>query len=115
MTYFGLNDMWRYDICMCVYGVCNALNSSCTCFSGHYGLYCENNCTCLNGTCDDGINGTGLCLNCFTNSYGPNCNNSCDCVNGECNQLNGSCRCNNNYIGVNCDQKYFHIYCNLIV
>ncbi|KIY48194.1 growth factor receptor domain-containing protein, partial [Fistulina hepatica ATCC 64428] len=79
-------------------GICNT-NGTCSCAAGftgsscqscesnHYGqscLACPTDCS----DCDDGITGTGRCLQ-YNVTDLPS---SCDCVNGEC-QSDGSCTC----------------------
>ncbi|KAF7348623.1 Extracellular matrix protein FRAS1 [Mycena venus] len=79
-------------------GICSAAGT-CTCAPGFTGPSCE---TCSPGffgpgcaacpsgckTCDDGITGTGRCLD----TTPTNAPASCNCVNGVCN-ANGSCTC----------------------
>ena len=72
------------------------------------GLFCDT-CLYLNGECDQGINGSGKCLNCSSNYYGDYCNNSCSCINGRCDSSNGTCYCDENYSGLNCEKRYILI------
>ncbi|KAJ7669429.1 TNFR/NGFR cysteine-rich region family protein [Mycena polygramma] len=79
-------------------GICTAAGT-CTCAAGFTGSSCE---TCASGffgpgcaacpsgcsKCDDGITGSGRCLNATV----ANAPASCNCVNGVCG-ANGSCTC----------------------
>ena len=72
--------------CVCQSGF---TGSSCeSCSSGHFGPSCE---ACPAGCldCDDGISGTGTCLQ-FNVTNAPS---TCNCVNGVCGS-NGKCTCN---------------------
>jgi hypothetical protein len=80
-------------------GVCTA-SGTCQCASGFTGASCE---SCASGffgpecqacptnckTCDDGITGSGICLQSAAANDPANCN----CLNGECGS-NGQCACN---------------------
>jgi len=86
-----------------------ACASSCpSCDPGNYGPDCTA-CTCVNGSCNDGIGGSGECSNCIPNYFGNNCDEICMCVNGVCDQgINGTghcLSCIDNYYGINCDQS----------
>ncbi|KAF9453697.1 hypothetical protein P691DRAFT_855337 [Macrolepiota fuliginosa MF-IS2] len=81
-------------------GICSPTNNTCICAPGFTGTSCE---TCASGffgpkcqacpsdcdQCDEGIQGTGRCLN-KTITGRPE---SCGCVNGQCGS-NGQCTCN---------------------
>ncbi|EPS98400.1 hypothetical protein FOMPIDRAFT_1031549 [Fomitopsis schrenkii] len=72
--------------CVCQSGF---TGSSCeSCVSGHFGPNCE---ACAAGCldCDDGISGTGTCLQ-FNVTNAPS---TCNCANGVCGS-NGKCTCN---------------------
>jgi len=92
-----------------VNGACDALNETCTCNIGFYGINCNETCPCVHGVCD-ALNGT---CNCGDEYYGVNCSGSCACVNGVCNPLNGSCSCQDNFVGLNCDQRCIDINCTI--
>ncbi|THV05670.1 hypothetical protein K435DRAFT_744555 [Dendrothele bispora CBS 962.96] len=83
-------------------GVCSASSGSCVCQDGFTGTSCE---SCAPGhfgpkcqvcpqdcdKCDEGINGSGVCLS------GPQISNApstCNCLNGECSSSGGQCTCN---------------------
>ncbi|KIL62256.1 hypothetical protein M378DRAFT_81478, partial [Amanita muscaria Koide BX008] len=72
--------------CQCPQGF---TGSSCeSCATGFFGPHCQScpsNCT----RCDDGINGSGLCLLPIT----KNAPSSCNCLNGLCGS-DGQCACN---------------------
>uniref|UniRef100_A0A6B2LAH3 EGF-like domain-containing protein n=1 Tax=Arcella intermedia TaxID=1963864 RepID=A0A6B2LAH3_9EUKA len=49
-------------VCTCQNGTCDASTGLCLyCQPGYYGLNCKSKCNCAN--CEDGIHGTGNCLN----------------------------------------------------
>jgi hypothetical protein len=57
------------------------------CAPGFYGIACQEECTCLLGSCNDGRTGTGECL-CSANGY------SCiDDGHGRCDNTTGHCTC----------------------
>ncbi|KAI5120333.1 hypothetical protein M0805_000393 [Coniferiporia weirii] len=76
-------------------GACSCLpgfaGTSCeSCDSGFFGSECQacpSNCA----TCDDGINGSGICLKTETETQ------NCNCLNGVC-ASNGSCACNAGWV-----------------
>jgi len=70
-TSIPLKRIWILKICYCPQQGC-LLNVS-NVIPNHYGVNCDT-CVCVNGTCVDGINGTGLCSSCDPNYFGPNCN-----------------------------------------
>ncbi|KAJ3723967.1 insulin-like growth factor binding protein [Lentinula raphanica] len=72
--------------CSCAAGFTGASCESCE--SGFFGASCQ---ACPSGCldCDDGISGTGKCLQ-FNVTNSPS---TCNCLNGECGS-NGQCSCN---------------------
>ena len=72
--------------CQCPQGYTGAACESCA--SGFFGSECQ---PCPSGcsSCDDGINGSGLCLQPII----KNPPSSCNCLNGVCGS-NGQCACN---------------------
>ncbi|KZT74043.1 hypothetical protein DAEQUDRAFT_807755 [Daedalea quercina L-15889] len=72
--------------CVCQSGFTGTSCESCA--SGHFGPSCE---ACPTGCldCDDGISGTGTCLQ-FNVTDAPS---TCNCINGVCDE-NGQCTCN---------------------
>ena len=92
-------------------GVCTS-QGSCACLPGFQGSSCE---ACQTGffgpncqpcpanceTCDDGINGSGVCLKTTSNTQ------DCNCLNGQC-AGDGSCTCNAGWVdsanGTKCAQ-----------
>ncbi|EJD01756.1 uncharacterized protein FOMMEDRAFT_126919 [Fomitiporia mediterranea MF3/22] len=82
-------------------GVCTS-QGSCACLPGFTGSSCE---ACATGffgkncqacpsdceTCDDGINGSGICLKKQSNAQ------NCNCLNGQC-ASDGSCACNAGWV-----------------
>ncbi len=93
------------------------------CPPGHFGPDCQE-CTCQNGTCNDGINGNGKCSDCFTdtgwsgdncdqctgNYWGESCNKKPTCMNGTPSLgIDGSGKCSDcftdtGWSGDDCDQ-----------
>jgi len=58
------------------------------CGSSNYGPACTP-CTCVNGTCNSGIAGNGMCSSCSPGWYGVNCDKMCNCTpppSQECNE-----------------------------
>jgi len=81
VNYGALNDVWMIPL-------------SNICPPNIFGVYCNQSCLCLNGTCYDDIFGDGSCSSCNVGYYGVFCNNSCSCVSGNCSDGisgNGSC------------------------
>jgi len=79
----------------------------CNCTAGHYGVNCSE-CTCINGTCSDGLQGTGECNSCNLNYYGVNCDVLCQCYSGNCSSgINGTgqCNCTPDYEGKFCNES----------
>lgn len=94
-------------ICQCVHGACSL--TGCVCVPGYYGTLCDQECDCVRGHCNDGVNGNGTCLSCDSGFYGTNCNMSCTCssVGGVCNDgLNGDGTC------LTCFPNYYDLDCN---
>jgi hypothetical protein len=96
------------------------------CDAGYFGPDCLP-CTCDNGECDDGVDGTGACEcaegwtgescnECEAGRYGPTCL-TCACVNGECNDGvagDGACSCETGSTGetcATCETGYFGATC----
>jgi hypothetical protein len=96
------------------------------CQEGFFGPDCLP-CSCENGTCDDGVDGTGACEcaegwtgescnECEAGRYGPTCL-TCACVNGECNdgvEGDGACSCGTGSTGdtcATCEAGYFGATC----
>jgi len=77
-----------------------------------FGIYCNETCSCINGICDDAVNGTGTCVNCSADYYGKYCNDTCLCVHGNCS-MNQSCICNENYLGILCNEKCIDSKCSI--
>jgi len=72
----NINELWKLKICSCIKVICSIIQDSCqVCDSGFFGLYCNNSCTCINGTCNDNITGDGTCV-CNQGFYGINCDKS---------------------------------------
>jgi len=92
-----LNELWRYDTnyCLCTNGYCDPSNeTNCICDFDYFGTFCDSKCTCVNGKCNNGTLGTGLCSSCNPNYYGPNCSENCTCVQGLCDDgINGTGVC----------------------
>ncbi|XP_053387799.1 multiple epidermal growth factor-like domains protein 10 isoform X1 [Mercenaria mercenaria] len=108
--------------------ICNATNGECTCKTGWYGTYCEDDinecanksvcpenslCVNLNGSfdcnCDRGYVKTDdkRCKECENFMYGDNCSQNCTCnVNTThvCNNVNGSCYCKEGWEGELCSR-----------
>ncbi len=59
------------------------------CEAGHYGQKCEP-CKCVNGTCNDGLEGDGSCT-CAAGYKGPTC--AIECLGGHENPCNGNGTC----------------------
>lgn len=86
------------------------------CDAGFYGSDCEGECGCVNGSCDDGRQGTGACTcdegwsgdvcdTCAEGFYGETCT-ACACVNGSCDDGPkgvGACECDKGWTGGLCD------------
>jgi len=102
-----LDDVWSIEI----QGKC--YQNPCYCLSGFFGRDCDQKCMCLNGICDEGINGTGKCITCDPGLFGDYCNITCSCQNGKCQQ-DGSCQCADGYRGLNCSQRCIDSQCTLL-
>lgn len=86
------------------------------CPEGFYGADCSSTCTCDNGTCDDGLSGTGACTcdagftgdacdSCEDGRYGADCDQTCDCGTGTCDDGiagTGLCTCPDGAFGADC-------------
>ena len=51
-----------------------------------------------------------LCISvaCIPGMFGANCASTCTCINGaSCNHVNGTCTCQDGFIGVNCKNGKF--------
>eukprot|EP00760_Papus_ankaliazontas_P025158 PhM_4_TR2482/c1_g1_i2/m.33839 len=55
-----------------------------SCDVGFFGPYCDEQCTCLHGTCKSGVTGDGTCSSCHSGWAGPNCGVRCNCRYGTC-------------------------------
>ncbi|XP_071959825.1 stabilin-2-like [Antedon mediterranea] len=109
-------------------GICNVSTGFCHCHGnfaglacelcddGYYGNTCSGECSCVQGVCDAGIDGTGVC-SCFPHYQGINCSERTEtCIaagchaNASCRPIQGSieinCTCNHGYIGdgYNCQE-----------
>lgn len=113
-----------FDDSRCVGGRCQ--DGECVCDAGWSGEFCAEcdtgffganclPCECENGTCDDGVNGSGQCTSCdegwtgeqcdacAAGHVGPDCV-ACNCVNGTCGS-DGTCSsCAAGWAGDNCNQ-----------
>lgn len=111
-------------------GSCAAPDGTCDCEEGWSGDLCDacdedyygETCTacpaCVNGPCDDGIDGEGecicddgwtdtLCDDCDDDYFGADCEACPACVNGLCNEGlsgNGICACDDGWTGDLCDE-----------
>jgi hypothetical protein len=88
------------------------------CPDGFYGATCLGECDCLNGTCDDGLEGTGLCTcstgwdgsacdRCDEGYFGASCSDCPACANGICDEGiggTGDCLCPPGFDGALCDR-----------
>jgi hypothetical protein len=78
------------------------------CATGYYGAGCNRRCTCVFGTCDGGVDGTGGCVSCDDDYYGDNCELRCQCEFGTCDAgvaSDGRCAtCNAGYFGADCER-----------
>ncbi|XP_007893639.2 stabilin-2 [Callorhinchus milii] len=102
------------------------------CCAGYFGHQCQA-CpgngmdSCLgNGICQDGINGTGVCVceegfagtaceTCIPGHYGIHCDQECACAHGKCKEgINGDglCECIVGWRGVKCDIEITEDHCN---
>jgi len=89
--------------CLCKNGTCSKKGLCSSCNQNYYGTYCNYSCDCVNGLCDDDINGTGSCI-CPLYFSGEKCDQRCidpDCL------IN--CSCNDNCVGnnINCTNDLF--------
>lgn len=105
------------------------------CLEGYWGLSCEACPSCHDhGKCDDGFRGTGLCVcdnhfdqrinceDCISGYFGEGCAGICPMSSGSvcsghgvCRDGllgNGSCKCNEGFVGIKCDTLYSDDRCN---
>jgi hypothetical protein len=92
---------------------CGPVLTPAQCAHGYYGASCAEcpggaaaPCHTPNGTCSEGIGGTGACA-CSAGYNGPTCQYNCATLcngNGVCS-YNGSCTCNAGYTGPTCETK----------
>jgi hypothetical protein len=103
------------------------------CEPGRWGALCDHDCTCVNGTCNDGTSGDGHCISnsctghwagddcnqCATGWWGSLCNNACTCVNGTCSDGfagTGHCipgTCSGTWRGIDCTIDCSSGFCDL--
>ncbi len=91
--------------CSCATGFAGSACNGCA--AGRFGSNCDV-CTCTNGTCADGLTGSGLCSTCNAGYYGQNCSQACpNCgTHGTCNggpSGNGQCTCAAGFAGTLCN------------
>jgi len=67
------------NITSCISGNCSNDSTCDSCNPNFFGTKCNEKCSCLNGNCSEGINGTGLCFSCHPNYFGTICNEKCSC------------------------------------
>ena len=78
------------------------------CEKGKFGPDCQP-CTCKNGTCNDGKEGSGECVFCENGYYGKNCENKCECNNLQTciGGPNGTgCQCKNGGNASDCSDQF---------